>query len=609
MNSPKLPTKPLERIAMTLSGGGYRAASFHLGAFDYLNQVKLGEKPLLQNVRLISTVSGGTICGALYAHMLKNGHSFEAYFQRMHVFMRDYDLIGKGLEKLTYDKNWEKHKRKNLINAFSQIYDRDLLDGATFKEFMDLPDEKVHLDEVIFNATEFKHGLWFRFQNEGYCGNKFINLNEDEKAELKLGDIVAASSCFPSGFEPLAFPHDFAHESATNLKLKCKYEDYQNGPVGLMDGGIVDNQGIQSALLSEKRLRRRIARQKKDDDADEDFRDYFQDIERQYDLMFVSDVSSPYMEQLGLAESNSSEFLESLSLGKIVAWLNKMNNLFRLFIILFVISAVFLGISLYNPEWLPGEGRGFSGGFAFLCGLFLLPVLGYIYFKRKIRNEINEAHPGSDEYEPGKRYQIRDFVPPYYQRYLPYFSKLNLKVLKPMTEDRVTSVLSMVNDVFMKQVRRLLYTQLYTDDNWDFRRLANHIYELRAGDLSKRYYYQSLDRELQHVSDQISAAAAKATSMGTTLWFTDEEKEDGMIEHLIACGQFATCYNLLEYLCLIRAEADYQQLDEQVRASLDDLWDQMMRDWRQFQKDPFFMLKEKEKAKLAKKEGSRGVPL
>ena len=608
MNTPKLPAKPLERIAMTLSGGGYRAASFHLGAFDYLNKVSLNDEPLLHKVRLISTVSGGTICGALYAHMLKNGHSFEAYFQRMHGFMRDYDLIGKGLEKLTYDKDWEQHKRKNLINAFAQIYDSDLLDGATFEEFMHLPDEKVHLDEVIFNATEFKHGLWFRFQNEGYCGNKYINLSDEEKAELKLGDIVAASSCFPSGFEPLAFPHDFAHKEATNLNLKGKYEDYQHGPVGLMDGGIVDNQGIQSALLSEQRLRRRVAWQQKDEEAEDPYQDV-ETIERQYDLMFVSDVSSPYMEPLGFAESNSSEFLESLSLGKIVDWLNKMDNFFKLFVFLFVISSVFLGISLTNPEWLPGEGRGFSGGFAFLCGLFIMPVLSYLYFKRKARMEINHAHPGSDKYEQGKKYRLKDFVPPYYQRYLPYFSKLNLKVLKPMAEDRVTSVLSMVNDVFMKQVRRLLYTQLYTDENWDYRRLANHIYELRAGDLSKRYYFDNLDRELQQVSAQISDAASKATSMGTTLWFTDEEKEDGMIEHLIACGQFATCYNLLEYLCMLRGADDYQKLDAEVRQGLDDLWDQMIRDWRQFQKDPFFMLKEKERARKAKQGGSKGVPL
>ena len=85
--------------------------------------------------------------------------------------------------------------------------------------------------------------------------------------------------------------------------------------------------------------------------------------------------------------------------------------------------------------------------------------------------------------------------------------------------------------------------------------------------------------------------------MGTTLWFTDEEKEEGMIEHLIACGQFATCYNMLEYLCLIREEADYKKLDDDVRKSLDELWDFMIDDWRRFKKDPFFMLKEREKAR------------
>jgi predicted acylesterase/phospholipase RssA len=41
-------------IAIYLSGGGYRAAAFHLGTLAYLNRVNL-----LKNVVSIATVSGG----------------------------------------------------------------------------------------------------------------------------------------------------------------------------------------------------------------------------------------------------------------------------------------------------------------------------------------------------------------------------------------------------------------------------------------------------------------------------------------------------------------------------------------------------------------------
>ena len=71
-----IPTKPLNRIALTLSGGGYRAAAFHLGMMDYLNRTIYNEKPLLEAVDIISTVSGGTICGAYYAWNVKKKNDF-----------------------------------------------------------------------------------------------------------------------------------------------------------------------------------------------------------------------------------------------------------------------------------------------------------------------------------------------------------------------------------------------------------------------------------------------------------------------------------------------------------------------------------------------------
>ena len=63
----KISDQPFERIALCCSGGGYRAASFHLGAMAYLHKLKFEGRPLLENVKAISTVSGGTITGVVYA--------------------------------------------------------------------------------------------------------------------------------------------------------------------------------------------------------------------------------------------------------------------------------------------------------------------------------------------------------------------------------------------------------------------------------------------------------------------------------------------------------------------------------------------------------------
>jgi len=68
-------TKSGERIGLALSGGGYRAAAYHLGTLRALH--KLG---ILGNVDIISSVSGGAIIAAYYALFNGSFDSFEKSF-------------------------------------------------------------------------------------------------------------------------------------------------------------------------------------------------------------------------------------------------------------------------------------------------------------------------------------------------------------------------------------------------------------------------------------------------------------------------------------------------------------------------------------------------
>src|ERR1043165_610993 len=61
-----LPEGQTRRLGMALSGGGFRAAFFHIGILAQM--ARLG---LLRHVEVISTVSGGSIIGALYYLYLK----------------------------------------------------------------------------------------------------------------------------------------------------------------------------------------------------------------------------------------------------------------------------------------------------------------------------------------------------------------------------------------------------------------------------------------------------------------------------------------------------------------------------------------------------------
>ena len=50
------------KIGLALSGGGSRAIAFHLGCLRALHELDI-----LDNIKVISTVSGGSVIGALYA--------------------------------------------------------------------------------------------------------------------------------------------------------------------------------------------------------------------------------------------------------------------------------------------------------------------------------------------------------------------------------------------------------------------------------------------------------------------------------------------------------------------------------------------------------------
>jgi NTE family protein len=52
---------PKDKLGLALSGGGFRASLFHIGVL-----ARMAELDLLRHVRVLSTVSGGSIIGAYY---------------------------------------------------------------------------------------------------------------------------------------------------------------------------------------------------------------------------------------------------------------------------------------------------------------------------------------------------------------------------------------------------------------------------------------------------------------------------------------------------------------------------------------------------------------
>jgi len=266
VKAPNYPECPFDSIALSLSGGGVRAVGFHLGTMAYLDRIGLLEK-----VRILSTVSGGTVVGMGYAVYLMEGKSFgDLYADLINDIECGPDEPSVLESILKHLKKWKPPSpsgRRNLVTALAQGYDEgfQFCQGRQFDLFWADKKPDFHLEDIIFNATEFKTGIGFRFH---YCtreepcnsGSDRVVLLEEFARKARLADILAASTCIPVGLEPLEFPDDFRWPDdgdkapKKDKRMVCKHirkrfkETFNESSVALMDGGVYDNQGIASVL-------------------------------------------------------------------------------------------------------------------------------------------------------------------------------------------------------------------------------------------------------------------------------------------------------------------------------------------------------------------------
>jgi len=412
-------SNPFHTIAISLSGGGYRATAFHLGALSYLNQVEYEETLLLQRVKLISTISGGTFTGVSYVLTLAQGHDFKVCFDKLYTLLDNDQLAIDALEMVNDTSKWTaKEKNKNLINAFSEIYQAQFCDGEHFNKLLE--HETIgHLEEFCFNATDLYNTRPFRFQKTGRIGNGRMNIHKDAAAEIRLGDIMAASSCFPGGFEPMAFPQDFVREKNSLLEQEWKDKGYPNN-IALMDGGILDNQGIESVVLEGKVC----------------------------DTYIVSDVSSRLAPPFMLPPTQKPGFLGRMAY-KQLRWL------------LALMAALGAAGMVYFWDAHPL----FMIVSTLVATFSSLVLLAFYLVFRGVRSAIAQ--------ELGNQHETTDVF-----KNLNILKKTPLHILWKLIAVRLFSLSDILENTFMSRIRSLQITSLYESDIWKDKVISNNIYSL-----------------------------------------------------------------------------------------------------------------------------------
>ncbi|HWY38182.1 MAG TPA: patatin-like phospholipase family protein, partial [Bacteroidia bacterium] len=551
----ELPKTPFEHIAISLSGGGFRATAFHLGVFSYLSDNKWKGISLLERTRILSTVSAGTFTGVKYAASLKKGEDIKSCYKNLYAFLAKDNLVDEALTYLSDDDNWKNGRQRTLINAFASMYHKEFEQetfGLLWKE-----SPEIHLKEISFNATEFHFALPFRFQKtempkqgnhnlREYIGNKKIQIPIEVAKEVRLADITAASSCFPFGFEPIDFPEDFIYEGCEKLKDRSLLpQNVYDGdkieyPIGLMDGGIDDNQGVDAVVLAEERMKKYSGELKK----------FTSDDKKSVDLYLICDVTVPRM------ESYTSRRQDKIRVGS--SWNFQVLRYFG--ITSFVVGIVSIICAFFADGKLATMGLtvfGTSGIFsAFALLIFSMGFAGIT-----------------------KRLGVSD----YFAQKLRKVDQLKFGLLYKMLINRRRSVMKMVSKVFLKQIRWFSYERVYGDAQWKTRLIMNAVFELTEEEVEKRKKkYNHLSEEILNPGPEIMETAEKGYGMGTTLWFTPKELEGekNMLNTLIACGQFTMCFNLIEYIEKYFKNkeylSDYEKYSPETKQEIDKLYENLL---------------------------------
>jgi predicted acylesterase/phospholipase RssA len=257
------------KVGLALSGGGFRAALFHIGVL-----ARLAELDVLRHVEVISCVSGGSIVGAYYylelRHLLQTKADEEItrqdYIEIVQRIQREF-LAGiqrnirtrvlanpvANIRMLLFPNESRTERVGELYEKylFSRVHDGKQGQARWINDLTIQPEgekpgfnpksnnwrRRVKAPILILNATTLNTGHNWQFtatwmgeppagiDSEIDANNRLRRMYYYEAPEgyrqYRLGHAVAASSCVPGLFEAINLPNLFPDKTVRLVTVAC----------------------------------------------------------------------------------------------------------------------------------------------------------------------------------------------------------------------------------------------------------------------------------------------------------------------------------------------------------------------------------------------------
>jgi NTE family protein len=234
-----LPRNKRKGIGLCLSGGGFRATLFHLGALRRLNELGVLARG---DFRTVTSVSGGAIAAAqlaeAFTHVIVTpGQAIprEVWDRDVQAPLRAFTArdvrTGPLLRRLL---PWNVWRAETTVEALARRCQRDL----TRLRLPALPSRP----EFLFLATDMAYGVSWVF-SRGWMGDYQVGYMAPP-TDFPVARAVAASACFPPMFGPLRLQVDPAELKGGSAphgeeRARCLSD------LRLTDGGAYDNMGLE----------------------------------------------------------------------------------------------------------------------------------------------------------------------------------------------------------------------------------------------------------------------------------------------------------------------------------------------------------------------------